>query len=430
VAAASKAGDAAGSTASSAAIGTASGTAGSTAGCTASGAANSAASGTAGSASSSTAGNTAARAPTRVPAKRVTVDDLDGFDALIDTRSPAEFAADHIPGAINLPVLDDAERASVGTLYAQVSPFAARKVGAALVSRNIARHIEGPLRDFPKQWRPLVYCWRGGQRSGALTLVLAEVGWGARQLEGGYRAFRRRVIDDLAVLPARCAFIVLHGPTGSGKTALLEALQAEGAQVLNLEALAHHRGSVLGGTAAALHEPGDSSGPGQQPGQKSFESAIWDALRHFDPARPVYVESESRRIGRLSIPAELFERLIGSSCLRIAAPIEARVAHLLERYGDIYQHPAVLSQRMDFFLPLHGRKTIAQWREWIAAGQWADLARAMVANHYDPAYRRGGDALYRRAADGQVLEMARLDRDAIIGAARAIMQSTGTGNAQ
>jgi tRNA 2-selenouridine synthase len=376
-----------------------------------------------------TAASRPVQAPAKAAAPRVTVDELDGYDALIDTRSPAEYAEDHIPGALNLPVLDDAQRARVGTIYTQESPFVARKLGAALVARNIARHLEESLAGHPKHWKPLVYCWRGGQRSGAMTLVLTQIGWGARQLEGGYQAFRRRVIADLAVLPARYRFLVLHGPTGSGKTALLEALQEAGGQVLDLEGLARHRGSVLGGTAAAIQDAPGPSAATAQPGQKAFETGIWNTLRRFDPALPVYVESESRRIGRLSIPAELFDRLVDSPCLRIVAPMAARVAHLLERYDDIYRHPEELSRRMEYFVPLHGRKTVAQWREWIAQQRWDALAQAMVSTHYDPAYRRGGDALYRRAGEAQVLELGCLDRDAIIRAAHAILQSGGTGTA-
>jgi len=376
-----------------------------------------------------TGGKVLAAGASRPPALRATVDELDLFDAIIDTRSPAEFAEDHIPGAINLPVLDNVQRAQVGTLYSQVSPFAARKLGAVLVARNIAGHVEGSLASHPKHWKPLVYCWRGGQRSGAMTLVLTQIGWGARQLEGGYQAFRRRVIGDMAHLPARVNLRVLHGPTGSGKTALLEALQAAGGQVLNLEGLARHRGSVLGGSAAVLQADGLASGGDEQPGQKAFETQIWNALRSFDPAQPVYVESESRRIGRLSIPAGLFETLIDAPCLRIAAPLQARVDHLIERYGDIYGDPEALDRRMEYFLPLHGRKTVAQWRAWIAARNWAALAGAMCSNHYDPAYRRGGDALYRRAGEARILEMDTLDQGAIMRAAHAILQESGTGNA-
>ncbi len=336
------------------------------------------------------------------------------FDMVIDARSPAEYAEDHVPGAVNLPVLDDEQRARVGTLYAQVSPFAARKLGAALVARNIARHLEERLQDRPKGWRPLVYCWRGGMRSAAMTSVLAQVGWAARQLEGGYRAYRRKVIADLQVLPAQMRFVVLHGPTGSGKTALLEALGAAGEQALDLEALAAHRGSVLGGFDAV------GTVPAAQPGQKAFETRIWQALRHFDPARPVFVESESRRIGRLSLPRELFEALIGSECVRVVAPLEARVAHLTERYSDIYRDPQALKQRLAFFVEQHGHKTVAQWQAWVDAGRWQDLARAIVGTHYDPAYLRGGNALYRRVAQAQPLELPSLDPDAIIRAVQVL----------
>ena len=364
------------------------------------------------------------------PPHLASLEELDRFDTVIDVRSPAEYAQDHIPGAINLPVLDDAQRAQVGTLYAQVSPFEARKRGAALVARNIADHLERALGGHPKTWKPLVYCWRGGQRSGAMTLVLNQVGWAARQLEGGYRAFRRQVIHDLEEGCSRFRFIVLHGPTGSGKTALLEALGAAGAQVLDLEALARHRGSVLGGAAGPEDAPDNEEGPASaQPGQKAFETGIWQALRGLDPLLPVYVESESRRIGKLSIPPGLFEQMVGSPCLRIAAPLEARVAHLVERYGDIYRRPAELRRRLAYFLPLVGHKTVEEWESWIEQGRWADLARAMIDSHYDPAYRRGGNALYRRAGAAELVALERLDRDAIIAAARAILQSSGTGNA-
>ncbi|HYB51600.1 MAG TPA: tRNA 2-selenouridine(34) synthase MnmH [Burkholderiaceae bacterium] len=346
------------------------------------------------------------------------VDELGSYDALIDVRSPAEFALDHIPGAQNYPVLDNEERARVGTIYQQVSPFAARRLGAALVARNIAQHLERGFEHHPKQWRPLVYCWRGGQRSAAMVLVLNQVGWSARQLRGGYKGFRRRVIADLAQLPPQYRFIVLHGPTGSGKTALLEALTTNGGQVLNLEHLARHRGSVLGGV-----EPGRAADD-LQPGQKAFETQIWQALRQFDPQRVVFVESESRRIGRLSVPSALFEALIGSTCVRLNAPLEARIAHLLERYEPTCRNPLWLRERLEFFVPQHGRKRVEQWRQLLDAGQWEELAREIVCTHYDPAYRRGGDNLYRGASNAQVLEFANLRADAMMQAARALLNTS------
>ncbi|OJW79430.1 tRNA 2-selenouridine(34) synthase MnmH, partial [Thiobacillus sp. 65-1402] len=234
-----------------------------------------------------------------------TVAELPAFDEIIDARSPGEFAVDRIPGAINLPVLDDAERERVGTLYKQVSSFEAKKVGAALVSRNIARHLETWFADKPKSYRPLVYCWRGGSRSGAMTHILQKIGFAATQLDGGYQAYRRHVVAELERLPALLSYRVVSGPTGSGKSRLLQALADEGAQVLDLEALAAHRGSLLG---ALPEQP--------QPTQKSFESAICFALARFNPQRPVFVESESKKIGVLRVPAALIAAMRASPCIR------------------------------------------------------------------------------------------------------------------
>jgi tRNA 2-selenouridine synthase len=372
---------------------------------------------------------------TRGPGSTVGIDEfLDQepqFDAVIDARSPSEFALDHIPAAVNHPVLDDAERALVGTIYTQESPFKARRVGAALVARNIAAHLEEPWKDMPRTWRPLVYCWRGGMRSGAMVTVLAQVGWPVRRLEGGYRAYRRRVITDLQFLPARHRFVVLHGPTGSGKTALLEALAEAGAQVLDLESLAEHRGSVLGGFDGGT--AGGIAAGAAQPGQRAFESRLWQHLRRFDPARPIFVESESRRIGRLSLPAPLFDALVDSECVRIAVPLEARVAHLLERYGDIRSDPAVLKRRLQFFVMQHGHKLVDKWCGWVDSARWDELARAIVQSHYDPAYQRGGNALYRRSAQARPLNLPALDRDTIIRAAHSLTsdwRDPGTRDAQ
>ena len=137
------------------------------------------------------------------------ISELDSFDCIIDVRSPAEFALDHIPGAVNYPVLNNEERAQIGTLYKQDSPFAAKKLGAALVSRNIANHLENHFQEFPRNWRPLVYCWRGGERSGAFTHILNRIGWKAMQLEGGYQGFRRTVIDGLEEAAEQFSFQVI-----------------------------------------------------------------------------------------------------------------------------------------------------------------------------------------------------------------------------
>lgn len=300
------------------------------------------------------------------------------FDTLIDARSPAEFAEDHLPGAVNWPVLDDAERAEVGTLYVQVSPFQARLRGAALVSRRIAAILEQHLADKPREWRPLVYCWRGGQRSGSLALVLAQVGFRTTQLQGGYKGFRARVRDDLAALPARFAYTVLCGRTGSGKTRLLQALQAQGAQVLDLEGLAHHRGSILGAM------------PGlPQPTQKAFDTRVWHALNGFDPARPVFVESESAKVGALRVPEALLQAMHGhGQCLRIDTSDDARVAWLLDDYRDSTQDPEPLCRLLDGLTELRGREQVGAWQTLARAGQWPELIRTLMHDHYDPLYER------------------------------------------
>lgn len=314
-------------------------------------------------------------------AKDVTVSYLTGYDDIIDVRSPAEYAEDHVPGAISAPVLDDQERAVVGTLYAQVSPFEAKKRGAALISRNIATHLETLFKDKPRTWRPLVYCWRGGQRSGAMAHILAQVGWQVARLEGGYKSYRRHVIAELQRLPAQFEFRVVCGATGSGKSRLLRALRNQGAQVLDLEELARHRGSLLG---TLPDEP--------QPAQKMFDSLVWNDLRGFDPARPVFVEAESKKIGRIAVPDALLDAMRGSACIVIDAPVEARVRLLMEDYAHFVRDPALLAQRLAPLVALHGHKVIEHWEQLAQQGAWNELVAELLSRHYDPAYRRSTES--------------------------------------
>ncbi|HET9734551.1 MAG TPA: tRNA 2-selenouridine(34) synthase MnmH [Burkholderiales bacterium] len=310
---------------------------------------------------------------------------LAAHDAIIDARSPAEYAEDHLPGAISLPVLEDAERARVGTLYKQVSPFAARRLGAALVARNIARHLEGPLAAHPKGWRPLVYCWRGGKRSGAFVHVLREVGWDAHALAGGYKSYRRFVVEELARLPREFTFRVIQGATGSGKSRLLRALAQAGAQVLDLEALAAHRGSVLGDL------------PGRpQPSQKAFESQVLAQLARLERARPVFVEGESRKIGQLQVPEALIERMRAADCLMLEASTATRVALLMDEYRHFFADPATLCRQLDCLVPLHGRARIEEWKALAADNAWEALVARLLEEHYDPAYRRSAQRNFAR----------------------------------
>ncbi len=317
-----------------------------------------------------------------------TVAQLDTFDEVIDVRSPAEYALDHIPSAINAPVLDDAQRVQIGTLYKQVSPFAARRLGAALVARNIGTHIERLFQHKDKSWRPLVYCWRGGQRSGAMTHVLRQIGWQASQLSGGYKSFRREVVAQIDQRAGQFRYIVLCGETGSGKSRLLESLTAQGEQVLDLEALACHRGSVLGRLPRT-----------PQPTQKHFETQLWDGLRRLDPDRPVYVEAESKKIGVLRVPDALMEAIRNAECVQLRVAFAERVRFLLDEYDFFVGDPARLMQQLDCLRPLYGNETIAKWTAQITQGEWQALVSELLTAHYDPLYRRSTQRNFVRLQD-------------------------------
>jgi tRNA 2-selenouridine synthase len=339
----------------------------------------------------------------------ISVREVDLFDEVIDVRSPAEFAEDHLPRAANHPVLDDAERAEIGTLYKQVSPFESKKRGAALVARNIARHLEQAFARRDRSWRPLVYCWRGGERSGAMVHVLRKIGWQAAQLQGGYKSYRRDVLAQLERLPREFRCVVLCGETGSGKSRLLEALGARGAQVLDLERMAAHRGSVLGNLP---HAP--------QPSQKLFETRLWDALRKLDPLRPVFVEAESKKIGQLQVPDALLETMRAGECARVEAPVAARVAFLIAEYRHFLADPAQLKAQLDCLAALHGREAIGAWQALADRGEWERLVEALLVAHYDPAYRRSTEKNYARLASAHVLRPGDLSPASIAALAAAL----------
>ena len=299
------------------------------------------------------------------------------FDSVIDVRSPGEFAEDHLPGAVNFPVLTDAERVQVGTIYKQRSAFEAKKIGAALVARNIALHIESSFLDKPKSWKPLIYCWRGGSRSGAMVHVMRSIGWPAMQLEGGHKGWRGQVISELASLPANFSFRVICGRTGSGKSRLLEALNENGNQVLDLEKLAMHKGSVLGDL------PGEP-----QPAQKLFESRVWAVLSAFDANRPAYVEAESKKVGSLRVPEALIMQMRKSPCFEVKVSDALRVQLLREEYAHLIANKALLFDKLDCLSALHPAAKIVDWKTLATSGKWDEFVADMLTYHYDPAYSR------------------------------------------
>ncbi len=344
---------------------------------------------------------------------RATVAQLAEFDDIIDVRTPSEFALDHVSGACNLPVLSDEERARVGTLYKQVSPFTAKKLGAALVSANIARHLEGQLLNKPRGWRPLVYCWRGGKRSGALTHVLREVGWDARSLDGGYKQYRRTVVAEMPSLARRLRFRVLCGLTGSGKSRLLVALARHRAQVLDLEQLAAHRGSVLGNLPDA-----------PQPSQKLFESRLWSRLHRLDASQPVYVESESKKIGALQVPQALLDTMWAGECVQLGVSRDTRVALLKDEYAHFLADAALLGQQLDCLVSLHGHDAIEQWKRMAFAAEWDTLVADLLERHYDPAYTRSIVAHYPGLPQAREVRIASADAPAFDAAARELLEDS------
>jgi tRNA 2-selenouridine synthase len=300
---------------------------------------------------------------------------LASFDTIIDARSESEFALDHLPQAVNWPTLSDEERILVGTMYVQVNQFEAKKRGAALAARNIARHIERDVIDKPKDWKPLAYCWRGGKRSGSLSLVLDQIGFRVTLVEGGYKAFRAAMLLDMDRRVEQLRFQVVCGTTGSGKTRLLQALAGQGAQVVDLEALANHRSSVLG------------SIPGlAQPSQKRFDTLVWDALRGLDPTRPVYIESESKKVGNVSLPTSLVAAMRQSPCLNLVLPDPARVALLLEDYDFFVQDTTHFCDRLKVLAEFRGKAVVDAWIAAVGNGHIAQVVQALLTEHYDPVY--------------------------------------------
>ena len=317
---------------------------------------------------------------------------LEDYSGVIDARSEGEYAEDHLPGAVNWPSLNDEERKIVGTRYKQISQFEAKKLGAALVAKNIAAHIQREVLDKARDWQPLVYCWRGGKRSGSLALILDQIGFKVTLVDGGYKAFRAALVADLPQLAGRYSYRVVCGTTGSGKTRLLQALAAQGAQVLDREALANHRSSVLGLI------PGVA-----QPSQKAFDSLIWAALRSFDPAHPVYIESESKKVGNVAVPEGLIAAMRTSPCLQLDLPEEERVALLLEDYDFFVKDTTFFCERLSALTEARGKETVQNWQQRASSGDIASVVRELLVKHYDPVYLQSMRRNFTHYASAQVI---------------------------
>jgi tRNA 2-selenouridine synthase len=339
-----------------------------------------------------------------------------GFDAIIDARSEDEFSDDHLPMAVNWPSLSNAQRITVGTMYKQLGAFDAHKHGAALVAANISRHIHNHVLPLPKNWQPLIYCWRGGKRSGSLATVLSQIGFKIHVLEGGYKAFRVAMLQEILRIAPTMKFQVVSGPTGSGKTRLLQALRLEGAQVLDLEELAQHRSSVLG------HIPGQP-----QPSQKRFDTLVWQFLSQCDPERVVFVESESRKVGNLSVPEPLILAMRNSHCFELSLSMTERVALLLEDYLFFVEDPELFCFRLDALTAIRGKVTVERWKTQVLLGQFEEVVHDLLQLHYDPTYAGSMQRNYLRFESRTVMTAKDRGHDSMQTLARQILARTVMG---
>ncbi len=335
---------------------------------------------------------------------------LANFDTVIDARSESEYAEDHLPGALNWPTLNDAERQFIGTTYKQVNAFEAKKRGAALAARNIGAHIEREVIDKARDWSPLLYCWRGGKRSGSLALVLDQIGFRVHLVEGGYKAFRAAMLRDIEARSEALRFQVVCGTTGSGKTRLLHALQRAGAQVLDLEALARHRSSVLGAIPGV-----------PQPSQKCFDTLVWDALRGFDTARTVFVESESKKVGNVAVPERLMERIRESPCINLQLPLPERVDLLLEDYAYFVANPEHFCNRLDVLTAQRGKALVQAWKDSVVRGDVAAVVQDLLLTHYDPVYVQSMQRNFSQFAHAREVAPGERSAAAMDAAAGALM---------
>lgn len=296
------------------------------------------------------------------------------WDVICDCRTPLEYVEDHIPGAISTPVLSNEQRVVIGTMYAS-SPFEAQRLGAALVAGNISQIIPTHFMQLPPKSRILVYCWRGGERSGSLAHVLSRVGWHVALLEGGYRSYRRSVLQELEGLESR-RYHVIGGLTGSGKGVLLDALKARGANVVDLEALAKHYGSAFG------DHPTDP-----QPTQRAFETCLARAILECQAPGPIFVEAESPKVGRVALPAALVRAMRQAPVTRIVVPLAERVKRIRTQYRH-FEGECIERTRRNIagLRATLGGETVDRWLRYIDEGDFDSFVEEILVEYYDDRY--------------------------------------------
>lgn len=296
------------------------------------------------------------------------LDALHAYDLIIDARSPREFSESHIPTAQNFYALNDEEHAQVGTTYKQVSPFDARVQGASFVCLNAARHIRDIYPAYTPNSKIAIYCARGGMRSSSLGTILSSIGYPIDRVVGGYKSYRAFVLDYLDNLPP-FHFITLAGNTGCGKSDLLNALE----NVVDLEKMANHYGSVFGDVG------------GDQPSQKAFQNRLVHALLALHSGTSAFIEAESKRIGKLTLPNTLYRQMEAGFRVEITAPLEQRV----ERIRSLYDRMdgAFFKERMERISPYISREDKTSAVAAFENGELSEVAEILLTRYYDHVYK-------------------------------------------
>jgi len=308
-----------------------------------------------------------------VPATTPFIETLLDSHLPVDVRTPLEFEEDHLPGAINVPLLTNEERVEIGTLYKQQGPHLARIRGLELTAHRFPEMVQTIAQAA--QGRPLlVYCWRGGLRSKTVTSILELTGHQATQLIGGYKAFRNQVLDYFTPFAPKSPLVVLHGMTGIGKTTLLMHLKEQGCPVVDLEGLACHRGSAFG-----------QLGLVQSLTQKRFETLLWDAFRKTPPGVPLILEGESERIGRVMLPGDLYQKMAQGIRVWCYASLETRVQRLIGEYGlpSYKEEMAAALQRIRKKL---GGKRCEELADDLERWDLEPFMSGLVNDYYDKVY--------------------------------------------
>ncbi len=291
---------------------------------------------------------------------------------ILDVRSPGEYAHAHVPGAINMPLFDDAERAQVGTKYKQAGRDQAVLLGLEMVGPKLAGFVRQTRKLTPPGKDVLVHCWRGGMRSGSMAWLLNTAGFRAETLEGGYKAYRNTVLESLAE-PRN--LLILGGKTGSGKTDVLKQLAAQGEQIIDLEGLAHHKGSSYG-----------AIGQLPQPTSEQFENLVYDQWRQLDPDQRIWLEDESRNVGSCYIAPPLWKQMRAAPVAFLDVPKQIRISRLVQEYTGI-DHALLVeaTQRIEKRL---GGLALKQALAALAENDYATVADLTLV-YYDKAYLHG-----------------------------------------